>query len=398
MTVNHPALMRPASFRGVPFEVETDKLTDHGRHVVVHEYVKAETYATEDLGRRAGRVKLTAYLGGDDAYARRDALVEACSAPGPAMLVLPTGRARLCRCISVGTSDERSKQGYVAVELEFVEAGSSIGPVGFPIGDRIVASALAALPALLGSAVARRSDWTAAPRDVLQATAVNAVALMETVRASVVLDPEPAAELFAALQDLSTAVEELAGAEATADWIARSATVAADISEAADPEQAAPAWRIATTDAPALVPRTKSPALSRSIAPPARGAAAFEATALCEFARTQASRAYPDRQSADAARTALDETAAIALPRIGAALGEDVYALCSDAVATASAHIAAVALDLKPVIVAETAITIPSTLAAWALYGDASRARDIVYRNRVATPLMLPRRFEALGA
>lgn len=402
MAIHHPRqTMRPASFRGVPFEVDTDQATGFGRHVVVHEYVNAEDHATEDLGRRAGRIKLTAYLPdarfGADAYARRDALVAACTAKGPAMLVLPSGRPRQVRCISIDTSDDRNKQGYVRAELEFVDVGAALGPVGLPIGNRILQSLLQGLPAALGAAVVERADWTLAQRDQLSITAVNGVALVETVRAGVPLDVEAATEIFTTLQDLTTAIASLSGAEATGAWIEAVADAAAAISDAAEPLDLAPAWRDALAAAPAIHPATKSPALSRAIAPQQRGAVAIEALALCEYARAQANREYRDRQTAIDARTALRAVAEPALQRIGASLGEEPHAIAAQAVSLACAHIAAIALDLKPIVVVETARTIPSTLAAWAMYGDPARAEDLVRRNRIATPLLMPRAFEALA-
>lgn len=396
--IDHRLNMRPASFRGVRFEVDTDTREGYGRHVVVHEYVKGEQHATEDLGRKVGRIKFTAYIAGDDAYARRDALISACTAPGPGTLILPTGTARQVNCIAATTNDERLKLGYVGVDLEFVEKGAQIGPIGVSIGNRVLASLLTGLGAAISAAVSGRADWSIANPGVVAETAANAVALVETVRAAVVTDAEASADLFARLQDLNARVApDLANAERVSVWLAEMVEVADDIAENSEPDLRAVEWRAALSDATVLVPASKSPVLSNALAPSARGAVAVECLALCEYARAVADRTYLDRQSALEARTMLREESEPALVRIGRSLGEECYFIAARAVSLACDHLAETALTLKPIVVVDTHKVIPSTLAAWAIYADPSRAQDLVHRNAVSTPLIMPRQFEALA-
>lgn len=147
-------IFRPASFRGVPFQVDEEALPKSGRRVVVHEYSKAETHGTEDMGRLPREFRIRAYIANDRADSDCRALVEACSAPGAATLVLPRFGGARVRCTGCGSSWGRDKLGFVSIDLEFVEAGQDgAGFPALPIGDRIAASALDGLADLIGVAL-----------------------------------------------------------------------------------------------------------------------------------------------------------------------------------------------------------------------------------------------------
>lgn len=147
--------LRPASYRGVPFYVEKEQVAKFGRAVAVHTYVKSEEHATEDMGRLPREFRITAYVVGDTADARARALIEACSTEGAAPIVLPFFGAAQVRCTGGNENHEKTKLGYAAFDLEFVEAGED--GAGFPtlaLGDRIAASLLDEMPGMVMNAVA----------------------------------------------------------------------------------------------------------------------------------------------------------------------------------------------------------------------------------------------------
>jgi len=80
--------LQPASFRGVPFEVE-GATQQGGRRQAVHEYPQSERIEIEDLGAGAGRFSIDAFVLGDDYARRRDALIAALEMPGSGTLVHP---------------------------------------------------------------------------------------------------------------------------------------------------------------------------------------------------------------------------------------------------------------------------------------------------------------------
>lgn len=116
--------LRRASFRGVAFWVESDS-PETGRRIAVHEVSGGERAITEDMGRRARSVFVAAYVIGDAADVGALALDAACSAPGASLLTLPMDRARQMHCLSCRRARHRDRAGYVAFDMEFVEAGGA---------------------------------------------------------------------------------------------------------------------------------------------------------------------------------------------------------------------------------------------------------------------------------
>jgi len=147
--------LRPASFRGARFHVETEELSHGGRNTVTHEFVRSEDVLSEDMGRKGQKFKLKGYVASDLADVQCQAVIAACCAPGEATLIMPLLGARQVLCTDVSTSMSREKLGYVEITMEFVEAGSQAAFPSLPIGDRLAIGALAQLSALASSMVAR---------------------------------------------------------------------------------------------------------------------------------------------------------------------------------------------------------------------------------------------------
>ncbi|SEQ48444.1 DNA circularisation protein N-terminus [Faunimonas pinastri] len=150
---NWPKTLLPASYRGVSFQVSEEGLADSGRRVAVHEFVKAEDHATEDMGRKVRRWKVSAYVAGDTADTDALALVEACSTDGVGTLILPFSGSLQVRCTECSTTGSKDQLGTIKIEMSFVEAGGTSTVQATAIGDRIAASSLATLPALISSAL-----------------------------------------------------------------------------------------------------------------------------------------------------------------------------------------------------------------------------------------------------
>lgn len=116
------------SFRGVPFRTVDAELRV-GRRNVVNEYPQRDTAYTDDLGRRARRFVVEAYVIGPNYFAERDALVAALEAKGPGELIHPRYGARLVALegdASVKESPERG--GMARFTLTFVEHGENTFP------------------------------------------------------------------------------------------------------------------------------------------------------------------------------------------------------------------------------------------------------------------------------
>lgn len=118
-----------ASFRGVPFLVEVDS-NRRGRRTVLHEYPKRDVPMVEDMGLATQNYKMSAWVAGADCFTQRDALLKVLEEPGAGELVHPWyGRVEVI-CASVEVSHSESEGGVVRFDLEFVKGAATAFPVG----------------------------------------------------------------------------------------------------------------------------------------------------------------------------------------------------------------------------------------------------------------------------
>ena len=123
--------LRPASFRGVPFDSFEQHTESGGRRIVRHEFPLRDTPYAEDLGRKAGQLQVEAFILRNrwaDYEAARDKLRDALRAAGPGTLVHPwLGQMQVC--VDGYTVRESTREGgYCQFSVTFVEAGSLIEP------------------------------------------------------------------------------------------------------------------------------------------------------------------------------------------------------------------------------------------------------------------------------
>lgn len=158
-----PTDLRPASFRNVPFEAREAGLST-GRRVVVFEYPQGNLPSTEDLGRKAHRFTLQAFLVGDDARARKRALIAACEANHSGILIHPTEGQMRVQCESCDVTESSDGVNYVEFSMGFVEAGT-VSDFGFSTASQ-AASLGAQLRAAVRSFYAARLQVTSFTRKV----------------------------------------------------------------------------------------------------------------------------------------------------------------------------------------------------------------------------------------
>lgn len=119
----------PASFRGVKFLIE-QATVPVGRKGQLHEYPQRDEPFFESLGKQSQVHKVSAFVIGDDCFERRDKLLEALEKQGPGELVHPwLGRMQ----VDVGECDlshSRPEGGMARLELTFYPSK----PRKFPTG------------------------------------------------------------------------------------------------------------------------------------------------------------------------------------------------------------------------------------------------------------------------
>ena len=118
---------RAASFRGVPFFVESADST-HGRRQAVHEHAQRDIPYTEDLGRKAREFSVSGYLIGVEYQTQRDELIKACETAGPGVLVHPYRGEMTVECRGLGVGESSTDGGMCVVKLTFLEAGEASYP------------------------------------------------------------------------------------------------------------------------------------------------------------------------------------------------------------------------------------------------------------------------------
>lgn len=405
--------LHPASFRGVGFFVDTDS-TPVGRRIQLHEYPQRDKPLVEDMGAQTRRVKLTAFVIGDDCFVQRDNLLHALNQPGPGELVHPWfGRMRVTAADGCDVSHDRRAGGMVRFELDFIEAGEKGYPVGVPNTARQLEDET---ESWLDAAIRRYRAAMAAVNRVRIASVQlqNGIAGIQMAIQSELGQIAGAITSVQALGDmltnfpdnLSTMISgQFSGLTDGARWGRDDETVPGFVA----------AGRIVTSATLAASQLTAAPAPAGGQATVAvveaaralvRDALLIKAVqAAAQMPVTLAPAALPGVPS-------LEQQVAAPIQRPDVPATDDVLALreaLSDAIWQAGldaphahfevlqktnqklrAHLAKVAVAGVRLIDVRPKESVPAVVLAYRLYADATRADEIVTRNKVVHPGFLP--------
>jgi prophage DNA circulation protein len=383
--------LRPASFRGVPFQVEGHD-ADGGRRGPVHEYPQRDTPFREDLGRQAETFRVDAYVIGGDYFPARDALLGALRAEGPGTLVHPT-LGTLEVCVDRWRLGERFGEGGMArFSLDFVESGADRFPTETPnTRARVIGAAGSARGAVTQAAQARYGttrvqQWvtTATTRRVLDfaeraAATARRIASGSTLDAFTValqaLSPD-AARLVSTPLELMSSISRL---------IQQISDLGSDPSQTVSSLEFLAGWGMGF---PPIIGTT-----------PARIALAAREDALVRIVRSSAAVEASRRateiplDSYDSAVALRDRVIAMLDPEIAAAgdRGDDTTTRAlEDLLAEVAGDLRARGAELRRVRALTLEQSIPSVVLAYRLYAAARRADEIVARNRIRDPGALP--------
>jgi prophage DNA circulation protein len=387
-------LWRKASFDGASFYVDAQELGG-GRRLVVHQYPGAERHDVEDMGRKAGEFEVTAYFNSETADTDSAALVARLERGGPGLLTIPMFGSRRVIAREWRPGWTRNVLNYVGFHIQFVEAGSAGAPIPLGLGQAELAVMGVSLGAALGSAISGavadipQASWTR--RDMLSSLAA-VVAQIAGFRAITPLPAKVDSAAKVALDDAAEAAKDpssdpgvLAGEVfSVLDDIVIEAqdAPAASVEELRDMHAAALAARAA------LVSRWGISELVTIV--PLAAALIFAG----EAARLAAIRDYRDRASAQAARSRIYQDSA-PLVSLYAELGIEATVAFDTMIGRAVRHLSSRIPNLAPVVIVETGRSLPSNVLAYRLYGDPERGIELVHRNAVATPCLMPTKFEA---
>lgn len=131
--------LKPASFGGVPFGVESVR-TSAGRKTSVHTYPFRDDVWVEDLGKKARQFEVLGFLVENDLITKqgsintqRNKLLDACEKAGPQTLVHPTlGTVASVSCLGVELTERRDLGGAVEFRLTLIVTGARLYPTAAP--------------------------------------------------------------------------------------------------------------------------------------------------------------------------------------------------------------------------------------------------------------------------
>lgn len=176
------------SFRGVPFRTVGAEIKV-GRRNQVNEYPQRDEPYVDDLGRRARRYVVDAYLIGDNYFRERQALIEAFETKGAGELIHPRyGIVKVSLDGEVGLRETPEEGGVVRISVTFIEDTSLIYPKA--VEDTVSQVETTANAADEATEVAFAEEFSVAGASVLASQAMDGLkgltatvaGLLDTVR------------------------------------------------------------------------------------------------------------------------------------------------------------------------------------------------------------------------
>ncbi|MCB8570025.1 DNA circularization N-terminal domain-containing protein [Bilophila wadsworthia] len=407
--------LRPASFRGVAFEVESHSESG-GRRVELHEYPLRDTPYAEDLGKKAGKWQIEAFLvNGKSGYAeRRDKLREALNASGPGTLIHPYLGELSVSVDGYSLKETTREGGYCTFSISFVEAGQPVEPdvekdTAANVLDKAEAAKEAAtagfldeymplledLEGLAGKVPALLSEATAflgTPLSILsraQSAASSVLALPDRLASRILGYLGTIRQLGGIAtsglkMNALTALLGKKSAGTASSWLVTSNGVIAGIVGETSWPQAGGGSIGGGTPSPETPGVVASTVANRAETPLID---LIAAGVVIEAAIESADADYGTADDALASRDAVLE-----------AIDEVQRANCSDAVFTALSELAAAVnedlttrgAELPKLGSATLFMSMPALAASYRLYGDVGQADAIVARNRIRHPGRVP--------
>ena len=122
----------PASWKGIPFFIRSEMLTEGGRRIVLHDYPNSSERFVEDLGELPPKFSITAFVTGDDFIDRAGQLERALKEPGKGRLSMPTFGVRSLFALPYRKDASQKDVGEIRFDLEFVSGRAVSGPSKAP--------------------------------------------------------------------------------------------------------------------------------------------------------------------------------------------------------------------------------------------------------------------------
>jgi prophage DNA circulation protein len=405
--------LQPASFRGIPFFVKTTD-ADLGRRVEIIKYPGREDTTAQDLGRDSAEFSVQAFLIGDDYDIDLRALEDALLTAGPGRLVLPT-RGELNVNIQgkfKSHEDTTERGGFVTVAFSCVVAtpapptfaSTQSGQALRSICDDLIdgnAERFASTVDTTGmpsSALASQLSLAASMSIAMGKATSTIASIVGNVASVQALASSLASQAETLLASPATLAESLGGAFESmfmdaADLVSGAPSI---LSKDFDATTIGLRDSIVTTVKKALtqiVDMTFRPDLDDSTPlseQETKNNRAFSAMyrlqALAAFARAIPDFPLSSYQQAIALRDFFRDI----VDDVEGDLDSEDYEALRDVDVVASKHLESVATSLPYLREYKPRAEMSALLIAYELYGDATRAGEIIGRNDIANPAAIP--------
>lgn len=387
------AALRPASFRGVGFVVDSTDLAA-GRRTQVHEYPQRDKPYVEDLGRATRDLAFNAFVVGDDYVDQANALLAALEEPGPGTLVHPwfgtltvslkdparvsfdagLGRASFSMsfvesgelAFPAATSSTQAQSRKAADKLQAASVNSfasKFSVKGFQ--DFVSAAASGSLGDMLGIVSSSRVGSILGMANSLAATVSTAIALVS--------NPSTLGwKLLGAfgLSGLATSVAAWSSIVRSLSRMGRSSSLAAPPA----PVVYTPSRQQAHVNAVAVNALARQALIAQAVGGSSLVGTAADTTPQLSYADMMAVR--------NDLLAAIDHEALTA--------DDEVYQALMDARAAVFADLTGRARDNARLTTLTPPETLPAVVLAYDLYEDATREADLVVRNAIRHPGFVP--------
>lgn len=386
---------RTASFRGVTFHVR-DNSYESGRRLDTHEYPGANTPMTEDLGRKAYRIQLTAFVNGTDWRKQSDKLQNALDLRGPGELIHPNGR-RYNVCVDSYQIHETIKTFEAEFAITFVESGDQPAPtITSALTDRLASAARTLNIASAAEFIKIGADYAAGNVETITGIATslvdNLAGIVDSIQdsADTLTDAmDSAVSVVLELDDLKSNVQTLLNTPAK--WAARIQGAVAVTNQLlpANPKNVREMLHASDSE-------TRAADISQITA---AGAATYRAVVRTNNFNlaTSISGAITTLENTDAERrrdiievrndllTAADE-----ILNTNIDMSVEFTTAVSDATTVAVAVCNEIIARLPEEREIELSVSTPARVLAHKLYNDQSRGENIAAENLVQNPTFLP--------
>jgi prophage DNA circulation protein len=377
------------SFRGVSFATESVD-GEIGRRVVLHEYPLRDEPYVEDLGRKARTFALELFVLGPDYMHQRDDLITAFETPGPGVLVHPYRGQITVSVLEVRGPRESTREGGMArFSVVFVESGAALVPHAATDTGQNVKEKADAAAFTLQREFAATFNATSLPEFIFEhnkSLVIKVADKLETLRRSLPGVPAIVTAFVADLQQLTTNLETVI--RTPADLAAELYGLVADLALLPDrPTRAIAAYRQLFTvlSGEPVIPRTTANRVRQATNQQALSALVHRA-AIVEASRAAATVEVDSYDEASTLRLELSDQLDIEMETAD----DNSYRDLADLRVALVRDLTARGADLARVVRFTPLITMPALVLAYRLYGDSSRAADIITRNQIKHPGFIP--------